>query len=716
MYTDDYNDENEEEKEEVVEKTSNYNYDSGSSKNYLKILAVVILVLILLGLLYFLFFKGKSGGSSSKEDKYALTVYPENIIVGLAKTQNISYEVRNNGIIVPEAVVRLTVIDENIAKVDNTILTGVNYGKTAIMATYVSPDGKSYQETKEVVVADGDPNTAITNVNFPDGDLQMPFNGTYNLNLGITPNNGYVENKVITSSNNNVVLVDNAGQITAVSEGEAIISVDINNGQFKKDILVFVSRDNEMSKLVVSPTEIKINNPPEKIKEGETASLKYTITPSNASTDSIKWTSSNENVLTVDYRGKITALKPGLATVKVTTFNNVTDSISIEVEKNVVEIQSIELSISDLTIEAGQSQMVVPIINPADATDKTLLYETSDPTIAMLTPSSDTSTLTIMALNPGTTVITIKANNSTVTKTLNLTVLEAEPEPSGGGSCASCKNVSCGAGHYCHCGKCVNCPVGYYCANNTKTACPDGKSSAAGSSSYQDCGVCSKGYYLNNRKCTACPVGKTTKGTGATSKSDCNVEETGGKCKSGEYYNGTKCTSCPSGYTNYGNATSISACQMTVASGYYLKTSGASKATACPAGTYSSAKIVNYGNTTSCTPCAKGYYQSKTGQSSCTKCEDGKTTSGTGSKNASACSIATTISPSPKPTSTTSTTTCKTTQYKVGSSCIDCTAGYKCNGTTRTKCPAGYISIAKSTSCSKCSTGKSNDARTQCIK
>ncbi len=714
MYTDDYNDDNEEVKEEVVEKNTNYNYDSGSSRNYLKIVAVVILVLILLGLLYFLFFKGKSGGSGSKEEKYALTVYPESIIVGLGKTQNISYEVRNNGIVVPEAVVRLTVIDENIAKVDNTILTGINYGKTAIMATYVSPDGKSYQDTKEVVVADGNPDTPITNVNFPDGDLQMPFNGTYNLNLGITPNNGYVENKVISSSNNNVVLVDNAGQITAVSEGEAVISIDINNGQFKKDILVFVSRDSEISKLVVSPTDIKISNPIEKIKEGETASLKYTITPSNASTDNIKWTSSNENVLTVDYRGKITALKPGLATIKVTTFNNVTDSISIEVEKSVVEIQSIDLSIADISITAGQSQMIVPIINPADATDKTLLYETSNPTVAMLTPSSDTSTLTIMGLTPGTTTITIKANNTTITKTINVTILEAEPEPSGGGgggSCASCSKVDCGAGQYCKCGKCVTCPAGNYCYNNKKTACAAGKGSISGSSSYQDCSACAKGYYAtgDGKGCVACPVGKTTKGSGSTSKSDCNVDETGGKCKSNEYYDGTKCVGCPKGYTNSGGATSIASCKMTISAGQYLKTGGASKTTACPAGTYSTVTSVNYGNTSSCKPCAKGYYQNKTGQGSCNKCPDGKTTSGTGSKNESACSI--TVS-TPRPTSI----TCRTNQYKSGSTCVDCTAGYKCNGVTRTKCPAGYISIAKSTSCSRCSTGKSNDARTQCIR
>lgn len=711
MYTEDYNDENEEEVETKEERTS---YNSSSPKSLLKIVAVVILILILLALIYFVFFKGNGG--IGKENKYTLTVSPENIVVPLGKTQNISYEVRNNGVVVPDAVVRLVVVDENIAKVDNTVLTGLSYGKTAIMATYVSTDGKSYQETKEVTVADGNPNVPITDVNFPSGDLQMPFNGSYNLNLGITPSNGYVENKVITSSNNNVVIVDKSGLITAVSEGEAVISVDINNGAYKKDILVFVSRDSEISKLVVSPTAIEISNPINKIKEGETTVLKYNITPSNADTDNIKWTSSNENILTIDYRGKVTALKPGITTVKVTTFNNISDSITIEVEKKEIVVESIELSINELSMMAGTSQMIIPVVNPIDATDRTLTYEIDNQLVATVTPSSDTSSVTITSVAAGTATLTIKASNG-VSKTLTITVIGDEPdEPSGGGggSCASCSKVACGAGEYCKCGKCVTCPSGNYCYNNKKTACAAGKGSVSGSSSYQDCSACAKGYYAtgDGKGCVACPVGKTTKGSGSTSKNDCSVDETGGKCKSNEYYDGTKCVGCPSGYTNSGGATSISSCKMTVSAGQYVKTGGASKITACPAGTYSTVTSVNYGNTSSCKPCAKGYYQNKTGQGSCTKCPDGYTTSGTGSKNSSACNV--TITVNPTPTSTTS-SGCYAYQYKSGSTCYNCTAGYKCNGTTRTKCPAGTISVARSTSCSSCSTGKSNDARTQCI-
>ena len=706
MYTDNYDEKEEEVKEE------SYKEPSSGSGNLLKIIVIAILVIALIALLYFVF-KGKG---NKEPDKYVLTIYPDSIVVPLGKSQNISYEIRKNGIVIPDASVRLTVVDETIASVDNTILTGLKYGKTMIMATYVNPEGKSFQETKDVTVADGTPGVSITNVTFPEGDLQMPFNGTYKINLGITPPNGYVENKVITSSNPSVVTVDETGLVTALSEGQAVITIDVNNGQFKKDIMVYVNRNSEISKLVVSPTDISITNPVTKLKVGETAVLKYSITPSNASIDNIKWESSNEKVLTVDYRGKVTAVKEGSATIKVVALNNVSDSVSILVEKKVTEVTDIVLTTDQLYMTVGEGQMLIPTLNPPEVENVTISYTVDNPSIVQLVPSSDTSNVVITPLTTGTAVLTVKAGN--ITKTVNITVSTAEPEPQGGGggggSCASCSKVTCGAGQYCSCGKCVTCPAGNYCYNNKKTACAAGKGSIPGSSSYQDCSACAKGYYAtgNGKGCIACPVGKTTKASGSTSKNDCNVDETN-TCKSNEYFDGTKCTGCPKGYTNSGGATSISSCKIVVPAGQYLKTGGASKTTACAAGTYSTVTSVTYGNTSSCKPCAKGYYQDKTGQGSCTKCPSGTTTSGTGSKNSSACSIAAIVTPVPTPTTSSS---CYAYQYKSGGVCYNCTAGYKCNGTTRTKCPAGTISVARSTTCTSCSTGKSNDARTQCIR
>ena len=646
MYTDDYEEnENEERNEETYKEPK-------SSKNYLKIIIIVILFIVLLALLYFVF-KGKFT-VSKEEDKYVLSIYPETIIVPLGKNQNISYEVRKNGIIVPEAAVRLTVVDETVASVDNTILTGLKYGKTSVTATYINPDGKSFQETKDITVADGDPNVMISNVTFPEGDLQMPFNGTYNINLGINPPNGYIENKTFTSSNPNVVVVDNSGSVTAISEGEAVITIDINNGQFTKEIMVYVSKDSEISKIVISPTDIKINNPISKIIVGETANLKYTVTPSNASTDNIKWISSNEKVITVDYRGKVKAIKEGNATIKVQTANNLSDSFDVVVETKIKEVTDISLPVEELYLTLGESQMLVPVITPYDAENKTLTYTIDNPMVATIIPSIDTSSLTITPLSSGTAIITITANDGKVVKTLTILVPEATPEPGGSGgggsSCASCKNKNCDAGKYCQCGKCYECPAGNYCYNNQKTACEAGKGSVPNSKSYQDCSACEKGFYStgDGKGCVACPKGTTTKSVGSKSIDACVGDSTTitAPCCVTEK-SGTKTT-----------INDISGCKQAAIGGASVVSGACTKITSCKLGQYIDAAG-------KCSTCPQGKY-----------CKDGK----------------------------------KTYNCPAGSgAATGAIYGANCK-----KCAEGYISAAGAP-CKKCSSGKSNSARTACI-
>ena len=105
----------------------------------------------------------------------------------------------------------------------------------------------------DVVVADGDPAVKLTDVSFKDGDLFMPLNSTYKIALTLTPSRGYIQNKTFTSSNTRVVTVDNTGLVTAVGEGESTIYFDVNNGEFKKELNVYVDRDYNKTEIIITP-------------------------------------------------------------------------------------------------------------------------------------------------------------------------------------------------------------------------------------------------------------------------------------------------------------------------------------------------------------------------------------------------------------------------------------------------------------------------------
>ena len=412
MYTDEYSDELENDNENFAETGEQIKPQNGFNIK----LVIVIILLIIVGVLITFILKGNS---SSKD--YVLTIRPDTITIPLGKSQNIAYDVRKNGVIVPNANVKLVIENEDIASADNTVITGVSYGKTKLIAMYTSLNGKTYQSSKEITIADGDPNVRATGVTFPDGDLSMPLNGTYDIALTVLPPNGYIDSRVITSSNTNVVKVNNKGNLTAVGEGTAIVSIDVNNGLFKKDINVVVSKENTVSTVTSNPVVITLSGSVKALNVGDSATLKYTITPANANTSSLKWKSSNTNVLTVDSNGKVKAIKEGMATITVTTPNNVSDSVNIQVNEKANQITKIDFSMSNFAFLVGESEVIKPTITPSNATNK-LTYTSSDPSIIKVTPSSDTRSVTLNALAPGSVVLTIKADNG-VEKKINITAI-----------------------------------------------------------------------------------------------------------------------------------------------------------------------------------------------------------------------------------------------------------------------------------------------------
>ena len=66
----------------------------------------------------------------------------------------------------------------------------------------------------------------------------------------------------------------------------------------------------------VKATKVKLSKTKLSLKVGKTATLKAKLTPKDA-TDTLKWSSSNKKVVSVDKKGKITAVKKGTATITV---------------------------------------------------------------------------------------------------------------------------------------------------------------------------------------------------------------------------------------------------------------------------------------------------------------------------------------------------------------------------------------------------------------
>ena len=150
------------------------------------------------------------------------------------------------------------------------------------------------------------------------------------------------------------------------------------------------------------------------MSKGETIKLRATVAPSNATNQTVSWHSLNNLVAAVDQDGSVTATGSGTTDIIALTEDGkfqATCSVSV-----VVDVTSITLSETNVSMEKGASKTITAIIHPDDATDKELTWSTSNPNVATVENG------TIKAINGGEAVITVKANDGKVKATCNVSV------------------------------------------------------------------------------------------------------------------------------------------------------------------------------------------------------------------------------------------------------------------------------------------------------
>lgn len=111
-----------------------------------------------------------------------------------------------------------------------------------------------------------------------------------------------------TSSEPTIAAVNKDGNVTAVAEGKATITVKVNDN-FTATCKVTVK------KLVKPISEVVLDKTSATVEEGKTVEIKATVNPSDTTEDkTVTWTSSDEKVATVK-DGVVTAVAEGKATI-----------------------------------------------------------------------------------------------------------------------------------------------------------------------------------------------------------------------------------------------------------------------------------------------------------------------------------------------------------------------------------------------------------------
>ena len=159
---------------------------------------------------------------------------------------------------------------------------------------------------------------------------------------------------------------------------------------------------------------------------GEFFTPSVRVDPYNAADKSITWSTSTPSIVEVDTEGKILALAQGTGQVTVTTNDGGISETLTVIVRPTIAVSSVTISPQLTVMSKGQRLQTSVEVAPAIAQNKTILYESSAPSIVKVFENG-----LITALEPGTASITARAPNGNVTDVLQVIVEDSGIETCG---------------------------------------------------------------------------------------------------------------------------------------------------------------------------------------------------------------------------------------------------------------------------------------------
>ena len=257
-------------------------------------------------------------------------------------------------------------------------------------------------QTLETIV--GVDETVGDKTGLPSGDANI----IASINRIDSKPSGTVTNEQISTAVNNYLTEHpvSAGGFTVKNLSTSEIS----------EILSAISVVVPVESIVASTNYLSIN-------VGETRQITYNILPTNATDKTVVYSSSDDSKLTVDQEGNIRAIASGDFMITLTCSNGISTDCQVVVSEvsETVDVTGISLSKSSLSMHTGDSVSLTANITPTTATNKSVVWESNEPTIASVANGR------VTALADGEAIITCRSVSNpdiTTTCTVSVTTLE----------------------------------------------------------------------------------------------------------------------------------------------------------------------------------------------------------------------------------------------------------------------------------------------------
>ena len=292
--------------------------------------------------------------------------------------------------------------NEEIATVDEAgTVSAIKDGDATIIA-------KAGDKTAECKVAVVSKKVDVSSIEINRATTTLKVGEEITLVATVKPDDATDKSVEWSSSNKEVCSVDNSGKVTAIKEGSATITAKAGEKVASCNVSVVSN--------LIEVTSISLDKTSATIYVRDTLTLVATVKPDDATDKTVEWTSSSDEIATVDKGGRVVAISKGSATI---TAKAGKKSATCRVTVKTVDVTSIQLDQSSATLIVGDSLQLVATVKPDNATDKTVSWSSSNASVASVNDEGK-----VIAISKGYTTITAKAGKKTTSCSITVQAID----------------------------------------------------------------------------------------------------------------------------------------------------------------------------------------------------------------------------------------------------------------------------------------------------
>ena len=263
----------------------------------------------------------------------------------------------------------------------------------------------------------------LQSVSFTQNEYEVKEGDTVSLKnaLIFNPSDHVNTNVSWTSTNPNVVKVDDDGNITGLKAGDVAwitcVPEDLGISGAISCMVRVISQDVPAKNITLDPSEATMH-------VGDTLQIKSVFDPVTATYQNLNWSSTDEKVAKVDENGLVTAVAEGTVSIGAVYRDPITGTVwspiycKIKVEPAVVSAVDYELTPAHKELYVGDNYTVKPVFKPEDATNQTVHFYSSDETVATIDEDG-----VVQGISEGSAVIIGRSEDGDIVKTCTVTVV-----------------------------------------------------------------------------------------------------------------------------------------------------------------------------------------------------------------------------------------------------------------------------------------------------